>query len=160
MWWRRQPPPHPPTPRLVVQGKNKLGKQSHSHQNTSEVCVKRQKRLNWPRLSIRIKLNLFRASVWRPGTQERINILEASVRLEVNVGGHGSWFFLFCAFGLKECNVLAPSPDGSEAVCLLAKHVGGSIECGLERHAYKSFSAEETQLQFCFYYLFFILWHP
>lgn len=31
---------------LVVQGKYKLGKQSRSHQNTSEVCVKRQKRPN------------------------------------------------------------------------------------------------------------------
>lgn len=68
-------------------------------------------------------MNLFSASVWRPGTQERINILEASVRLEVNVGGRGARFFLFRAFGLKECNVLARSPDGSEAVCLLAKHV-------------------------------------
>lgn len=71
-------------------------------------CVQeRQERPDWPWLSIRVKLNLFHAAVWYHGRRERFNTREPSVGLEVSVGGCRSRFFLFCAFGIKECNVLA-----------------------------------------------------
>lgn len=108
----------------LPRGKYKLGKQSCSHQSTSEVCVREAEETGLTTVSIRIKLNLFHATVWYHGRRENrhlgafCGIGSYCRRVQIKVLS----ILCFCYKRVQCAGLVLNSLDRSVAVCLLARH--------------------------------------